>query len=470
MTTDTLAQTTRIDVPGFRGLLIEPGDPGFDEARAVYNGAIDRSPRLVARCVDVADVMAAVTTAGERGLDPRRPRRWAQRRRARRVGRRAGRGPLRDESRPRRPGRAGRPGRGRRHVGRRRPRHPPVRPGGAERASSPPPGSAGLTLGGGIGYLSRQFGLTIDSLLAADVVLADGTMVTADAERHPDLFWALRGGGGNFGVVTAFTFRAHPVRDVVGGPMFFDVDRAAEVMRAWDRFLDDAPELPRRLVRVRRRAPRPRLPHRAARPHCGRDHLVLQRPSTRTPTGALGADAGRSGRCSTASARCRGPHSSPSSTRCSRPGCSGTGRRTSSTSSPTRRSPSHVEHGEPAADPAVDDAPLPRQWRRTEGRRHRDGVRPPRQARYAQVIVGVDPDPARLDEMTAWARRLPRRSAPALGRRWLREHDDGRRGAGPGARQLRRQLRAGSPTSSAATTRRTPSTSTRTSHPTRSDA
>jgi hypothetical protein len=103
-------------------------------------------------------------------------------------------------------------------------------------------GVAGLTLGGGTGYLTRKFGLTIDNLIGADVVLADGSFVTANAESHPDLFWALRGGGGNFGVVTSFVFQAHPVSTVYGGPIFWDAANAAVVMRTYRDFLSTAPE------------------------------------------------------------------------------------------------------------------------------------------------------------------------------------------------------------------------------------
>lgn len=239
--TDQAHRAWRIDIPGFRGEIIEPGDPSYEAARAVYNGAIDRRPRIIARCVDTADVIAAVTTARERGLTV-----------AVRGGGHNGGGLgvwddalVIDLSRMRAV-----------HVD---PAEGIVRAeGGAtwgdvDHAAHPfglavpsgwisTTGVGGLTLGGGIGYLSRQFGLTIDTLLAADVVLADGSLVTADAERHPDLFWALRGGGGNFGVVTSFAFRGSPVRNVVGGPMFFDLDRTAEVMRAWDRLLDHAPD------------------------------------------------------------------------------------------------------------------------------------------------------------------------------------------------------------------------------------
>jgi hypothetical protein len=106
-------------------------------------------------------------------------------------------------------------------------------------------GVAGLTLGGGIGYLSRRFGLTVDNLLAADVVLADGTFVTASEDSHRDLFWALRGGGGNFGVVTSFTFRCHDIGEngtIIGGPVLYDFADTAEVMRWYRELLPSLPE------------------------------------------------------------------------------------------------------------------------------------------------------------------------------------------------------------------------------------
>ncbi len=103
-------------------------------------------------------------------------------------------------------------------------------------------GVGGLTLGGGIGHLTRKCGLSIDNLVEADVVLADGRFVTASATDHPDLFWALRGGGGNFGVVTSFVFSLHPVDTVYAGPMLWPLDRAADVLRWYREFITGAPD------------------------------------------------------------------------------------------------------------------------------------------------------------------------------------------------------------------------------------
>jgi FAD/FMN-containing dehydrogenase len=225
----------------FRGELIEPGDAGYDEARAVYNGMIDRHPRLIARCVDAADVIAAVNLARESGTLLA----------VRGGGHNAGGLGVWDDALV-----ADLSTMRSVHVD---PAAGTVRvEGGAtwgdvDHATHPfglavpcgfisTTGVAGLTLGGGIGYLSRQYGLTIDSLLSADVVLADGSFVTASEDEHPDLFWALRGGGGNFGAVTSFEFRGRPVRNVVGGPTLFPLDRGAEILRWWSDFIAQAPE------------------------------------------------------------------------------------------------------------------------------------------------------------------------------------------------------------------------------------
>jgi FAD/FMN-containing dehydrogenase len=103
-------------------------------------------------------------------------------------------------------------------------------------------GVGGLTLGGGIGHLTRKYGLTIDNLISADLVLADGSFVKANADENPDLFWAIRGGGGNFGVVTSFTFRLHPIDTVYAGPILYELKEAAEVMKWYRKFITSAPE------------------------------------------------------------------------------------------------------------------------------------------------------------------------------------------------------------------------------------
>jgi len=225
----------------FRGELIEPGDAGYDDARAVYNGMIDRHPRLIARCVDTADVIAAVNLARESGTLLA----------VRGGGHNAGGLGVWDDALV---------------VDLSAMRSVHVDPAGGivrveggatwgdvDHATHPfglavpsgfisTTGVGGLTLGGGLGYLTRQYGFTVDSLLSADVVLADGTFVTASNDEHPDLFWAIRGGGGNFGAVTSFQFRGRPVRNVVGGPTLFPLDRGAEILRFWDRFIAEAPE------------------------------------------------------------------------------------------------------------------------------------------------------------------------------------------------------------------------------------
>ena len=227
-----------------RGDLIMPGDPGYDAARAVYNAMIDKHPSAIARCRDSADVIACVNFAREHGVEIA----------VRGGGHNAGGLGVWD---------------GALVIDLSLLRSTTVDPvehtvradagctwGDVDHATvafgmATPSGFlastgvAGLTLGGGIGYLSRRFGLTVDNLLAADVVLADGTLVTASASAHSDLFWALRGGGGNFGVVTSFTFRCHDIGDagtVIGGPVLYDFADTADVMRWYRELLPSLPE------------------------------------------------------------------------------------------------------------------------------------------------------------------------------------------------------------------------------------
>ena len=213
-----------------RGNLLQPADAGYDEARKVYNAMIDKRPALVERCVDVADVISAVNFARENDMLV-----------AIRGGGHNGGGLgvcddglVIDLS-------------GMQGV-RVNPEDQTIRVEGGctwgkiDHAAHvfglatpsgiiSTTGVGGLTLGGGIGHLARKYGLTIDNLLEVDMVLADGRFLTASADKNEDLFWAVRGGGGNFGVVTSFLFKAHPLSTVYAGPMLWDMEHAEDIMR-----------------------------------------------------------------------------------------------------------------------------------------------------------------------------------------------------------------------------------------------
>jgi FAD/FMN-containing dehydrogenase/DNA-binding HxlR family transcriptional regulator len=257
------------EIAGFAGQLLAPGDQGYDTARRVWNGAIDRRPSHIARCTSVADVVAALRFARQRGLPV--------------AVRGGGHGvagtavcddglvidlsPMKDLQVA--PGvRTARAG-------------PGVLWGELDAATQAfglattggivsHTGIAGLTLGGGIGWLMRRFGLTIDNLLAAEVVTADGGVITASADQHPELFWGLRGGGGNFGVVTAFTYRLHPVGpQVLAGPVLWPLEDGPEILRCYQDFVAQAPNQVATILTLRRAPPLPILPvelHR--RPVC----------------------------------------------------------------------------------------------------------------------------------------------------------------------------------------------------------
>jgi hypothetical protein len=239
-TMTTPAQAARQELTEFRGRLIGPGDGDYDEARAVYNAMIDKRPALIARCADADDVATAVGFARNHGLLL-----------AVRGGGHNGAGLgtcddgvvidlslLKDVEVD--------------------PGNKTVRVGGGcvwsevdaatnEHGLATPSGIisttgvGGLTLGGGLGHLTRKYGLTIDNLLEAELVLASGERVRASSGENPDLFWAIRGGGGNFGVVTSFTFRLHEVGTVIGGPTFWPVEQGTEILSAYREFLPSAP-------------------------------------------------------------------------------------------------------------------------------------------------------------------------------------------------------------------------------------
>ena len=224
-----------------RGKLITPDSDEYDAARKVYNGMINKSPKLIVRCADVADVIVTVKYAKEENLLL-----------AVRGGGHNGAGlgmcddgvvidlsamkgiRVDPNSRTVRV----EPGCTQGEVDHATHAFGLAVPSGTVAHT----GIAGLTLGGGHGYLVRKYGLSLDNLLEVDIVMADGRLVTANAENYADLFWAIRGGGGNFGVVTSFLFQAHPVSTVVGGPMLWDLDRAAEVMRWYREFIVNAPD------------------------------------------------------------------------------------------------------------------------------------------------------------------------------------------------------------------------------------
>jgi hypothetical protein len=237
--------TTRVrppDLDGFRGELISPEHAAYDEARAVWNGSVDRRPRLVARCRGTADVAASVRYAREQDLE------IAVRGGGHNVAGTAAcdDGLVIDLSAMRSvwvdpTGRTARVQGGALwgDVDHETQAYGLATTGGIVGHT----GVAGLTLGGGIGWLMRKHGLTIDNLVAAEVVTADGNILRASRDEHPDLFWALRGGGGNFGIVTSFVFALHPVGPIVmAGPVFWPADDTIDVLRYYRDFLADIPD------------------------------------------------------------------------------------------------------------------------------------------------------------------------------------------------------------------------------------
>jgi len=226
---------------GLRGDLVTPGSDDYHDFRSVYNGMIDKKPAAIARCVDAADVQTCVNYARDNSIPLS----------IRGGGHNAGGLGLVDDGlvidlSPMRGIRVD-PGNKTVRV------QGGCRWGDVDHAAHPyglavpagiisTTGCGGLTLGGGLGHLTRKYGLTIDNLLEADVVLADGSMVVASADENADLFWALRGGGGNFGIITSFLFRGNPVDTIFGGPTLWSLDRTEEIMKWYREFIVQAPE------------------------------------------------------------------------------------------------------------------------------------------------------------------------------------------------------------------------------------
>jgi FAD/FMN-containing dehydrogenase len=385
----------------FRGELIEPGDAAYESARRVYNGMIDKRPKLIARCVDVADVMAAVQFGRENDLLT-----------AIRGGGHNGAGLgtcdgglVIDLSRMKGvrvdpAARTARVGAGcvwgdvdhATHA------FGMAVPSGFISTT----GVAGLTLGGGIGYLTRRYGLTIDNLLSVDMVLADGRFVTASADQNPDLFWAVRGGGGNFGVVTSFKFRLQPVKIVQFGPTFWPLEQAAEVLKAYCQFIVQAPEEINGFFAFLVIPPAPMFPEQLHRKKaCGIVWCCTgsaeQVEATLKPMRTLG--------------RPLFDHVAPVPFPVAQsafdgllpPGLQWYWRADYFTELSDAAISRHVEHGSkiPTMLSTMHLYPV-------DGAAQRVGPNDTaysfREARFAQVIVGVDPDPANAEKITGWCK------------------------------------------------------------------
>ena len=242
----TPVQNLNADILGafkanFHGELLQTGDKDYNEGRKVYNAMIDKQPGLIAYCTDEGDVVKAVRFARDYKLDV-----------AVRGGGHSGAGlgvcddglcidlsslkkiRVNQQARTVKVGGGCTWG----EVDQATHAYGLALPSGIISTT----GVGGLTLGGGHGHLSRKYGLTIDNLLAAELVLANGEFITASEQEHQDLFWAIRGGGGNFGVVTSFLFRLHPLSTVYAGPMFWEMEQATEILQWYRDFLPAAPE------------------------------------------------------------------------------------------------------------------------------------------------------------------------------------------------------------------------------------
>jgi UDP-N-acetylenolpyruvoylglucosamine reductase len=384
-----------------RGEPIQPTDAGYDAARKVYNAMIDKRPRLIVRCVDVADVMAAVRHGRENGmltairggghngaglaicddglvidLSPIKGVRVDPTSRTARVGVGCVWGDVDHAT----------------HA------FGMATPSGFISTT----GVAGLTLGGGIGYLTRRYGLTIDNLLSVDVVLADGRFVTANAKEDDDLFWAVRGGGGNFGVVTSFEFRLHPVSTVQFGPTLWPLEQAADVLKSYRQYIVAAPEEVNGFFAFLVIPPAPMFPqHLHMRPVCGiiwcSTGTAEQTEKATKPMRSVGTP------LLDAIDPAPFPVVQSLFDRLYVPGLQWYWRADNFTELSDAAIAKHVEHGSklPTMFSTMHLYPV-------NGAAQRVGKNETaysfREALFAEVIVGVDPDPANAGKITTWCK------------------------------------------------------------------
>jgi FAD/FMN-containing dehydrogenase len=396
-----MAETVQKFQESLRGELIQPGDAAYDDARRVYNGMIDRRPALIARCAGVADVITAVSFAREHHLLVA----------VRGGGHNAAGlgvcdgGLVIDLSRMK--GVRVDPGARTVRV------EGGCTWGDVDHATHAfgmatpngifsTTGVGGLTLGGGLGHLTRRFGLAIDNLLAADMVLADGRFVIASAEANADLFWAIRGGGGNFGVVTSFLFRLHPLHTVYAGPTLWHLDRATEAMQWYRDFLPHAPEELNGFFAFMTVPPAPIFPeHLHNQPMCGvvwcYTGPLEQTEATFKPIRSFAPPA----------LDMVGPMPHPVLQSMFDPlyppGLQMYWKADFVNELSDEAIALHVQHGSrlPTMLSAMHLYPI-------DGAAHRVGKDETawsyREARWAEVMVGVDPDPVNRERITAWAR------------------------------------------------------------------
>ena len=380
-----------------RGPLITPQDAEYDASRAVYNAMIDKRPALIARCADAADVIAAIGHARREGMllavrggghngaglgtcddglvvdlsgmrgvivDPKA-----------RIARVLGGSKLGDVDHAT-------------HA------FGLATPSGIISTT----GVGGITLGGGLGHLTRRCGLSIDNLIEADVVLADGRLVRASEDENADLFWALRGGGGNFGVVVSFSFRLHPVSTVLAGPTVWPLEATPEVMRAYDEFMGTAPDGIGGFFAFIEVPPAPPFPPEL---HGRKMCAVVWCLADDTPANALAPVL----EAVEPALHAVGPMPFPALNSffdgLYPPGHQWYWRADFMRELPDEAIAAHLEHAErlPTMQSSM-------HLYRIDGAAARVGADDTawgfRDARYAQVIVGVDPDPARAGDLRDW--------------------------------------------------------------------